>query len=385
MKNKIKAWLRRINPIYKKQHIDTVLYDGDFELMGRYTLDNPTGGRDTFIYIGKNKFLLYHTQTNFHLYTIDEKKRDIKEKGKSRYWFYKRWFLHYKNQEFHLDVLTGWPSSYRFIIDWSSDYDLSISFWFGVKVYFGMGRLPKKFMEWFRNSLPQYEYSREVNISFHNGGVWWNLWTDSNSGGSHIPRWRNGNFNPIEFIKGRDKCSIEYIDFEISKLYFKEGGYDMVSIKSKRSWKYPRFGFLFDKQKIDFEAIAGKFYKVNSIDDIDTYRNVLIKTGEDSLRDKDRYDVNEVRKIDKETGMIKMKQGDDIHWSKIDKIIREHGIPVPGKGSASYNCGEDAIFSAGSSANNHSESFSNFHGSVMRSRDRYGSGHNWTPEKQKAA
>lgn len=390
MKNKIKAWWYRNTNFQKKIEIDTSLYDGDFELMKRYALDNPTGGRDIFIYIGDNKFIYSsNAGSKYWIHTINNVKNRKRDGLKKDRWFNMQWFIHLGNkQEISIQGASGWPGSFGYEVGWGGDYDLSIRFWLGVKWYFSIKRLPKWYMNWFKKRLPRYEYSRTMEISFHNGAVWWNFWTSPDNWSSETPWWRRGSFNPIDKLKGKSKHTIEYFGHKTSRLYFKEGGYDVVSIKERRRNKYKRFGFLFNQEFIRFETIAGKFVVVNSIDDLDTYKNVLIKSETDStardIEDRD-CSVDEIREINKDTGMIKMDTGREVHWSNIYKIIKENPVPVPGKGTMSYNCGEDARYSSGGPAKNFNDAFGKFHSGVMEDRERYGSGHNWLPEKNRAA
>jgi hypothetical protein len=55
------------------------------------------------------------------------------------------------------------------------------------------------------------------------------------------------------------------------------------------------------------------------------------------------------------------------------------GIPVPGKGENDYDCGEDAIYSTGSSEPTVHAAVSSIISSALRDRERYG-GQNWQPE-----
>lgn len=57
----------------------------------------------------------------------------------------------------------------------------------------------------------------------------------------------------------------------------------------------------------------------------------------------------------------------------------EGGVPVPGKGENSYDCGQDAIYSQYCAAKTFDEALSSLYASAMRSRERYG-GKNWKPE-----
>ena len=60
------------------------------------------------------------------------------------------------------------------------------------------------------------------------------------------------------------------------------------------------------------------------------------------------------------------------------KINDEGGIPVPGKGTAEYNCGQDAIFEFGCGAENPHEAVGHVTESVLRTRKQHG-GENWRP------
>lgn len=59
----------------------------------------------------------------------------------------------------------------------------------------------------------------------------------------------------------------------------------------------------------------------------------------------------------------------------------EEGIPVPGKGENSYDCGEDCIYGSGSSALTEAEAVSNMVRTVLKTRERYG-GRSWKPSGQ---
>lgn len=56
-------------------------------------------------------------------------------------------------------------------------------------------------------------------------------------------------------------------------------------------------------------------------------------------------------------------------------------LPTPGKGTQSYNCGEDATFGLTCPATTVEEAVEAMRDSVMRSRENYGSGEKWRPTK----
>lgn len=66
------------------------------------------------------------------------------------------------------------------------------------------------------------------------------------------------------------------------------------------------------------------------------------------------------------------------------RIEVEHGVPVPGKGENSWDCGEDAIFSTGSDTPTVAAAVSAIVSSALRSRESYG-GRNWRPSERQTA
>lgn len=59
--------------------------------------------------------------------------------------------------------------------------------------------------------------------------------------------------------------------------------------------------------------------------------------------------------------------------------VDKPGIPIPGKGTASYNCGPDATFSLSLPAKNEEKAIGHLVSSILARRARYGSGHRDVP------
>jgi hypothetical protein len=64
-------------------------------------------------------------------------------------------------------------------------------------------------------------------------------------------------------------------------------------------------------------------------------------------------------------------------------VESETGVPVPGKGENSWDCGEDALYSLSTTAATIDEAIEKFKASVMKTRERYG-GKDWMPMKAEA-
>jgi hypothetical protein len=57
----------------------------------------------------------------------------------------------------------------------------------------------------------------------------------------------------------------------------------------------------------------------------------------------------------------------------------ERGVPTPGKGENSWDCGQDATYGLTCPASTVEEALASLRASVMRDRERYG-GKDWKPE-----
>jgi hypothetical protein len=67
------------------------------------------------------------------------------------------------------------------------------------------------------------------------------------------------------------------------------------------------------------------------------------------------------------------------HEGTFANVEVEGGVPIPGKGTTSYNCGPDAIYEHGTPARNDEEAIASFVQSALQRRARYGSGHRDAP------
>lgn len=75
-------------------------------------------------------------------------------------------------------------------------------------------------------------------------------------------------------------------------------------------------------------------------------------------------------------------------WPFAKKLLRARvepkiPVPVPGKGTAEYNCGEDAVHSSTFCASTIDEAVAKFTADLLETRGKYG-GQNWKPEGEKA-
>jgi hypothetical protein len=171
-----------------------------------------------------------------------------------------------------------------------------------------------------RNDNPRPE-PREIRISAHNGSIWWSFWMDPDNGRSDEPRYRRGSFAWDDLVFGKQTTEREVVR-----------GTERIAIPMPEG-----------------------VYAGNSTIERFTYRRPRART------------------LTKTMASVTMDPRED-------KSFRP--IPVPGKGTESYNCDEDAIYSTSISVDanaTHADAVAEVVRSVLKTRWRYG-GKNWRPE-----
>lgn len=168
--------------------------------------------------------------------------------------------------------------------------------------------------------------SREIRISAHGGSVYWSLWMDPDRGYPDEPRLRRGSFAWDDLVFGEQKMEREVVR-----------GTERVAIPMPEG-----------------------VYLGNSTIERFTYRRPRART------------------LTKTMASVTMDPREDKSFKP---------IPIPGKGTESYNCDEDAIYSTSISVDanaTHEDAVAEVVRSVLRSRRRYG-GKNWRPEACRTA
>ena len=173
---------------------------------------------------------------------------------------------------------------------------------------------------WPRKLLPTGgKYGGDVNVvrfAIHSGAIWWQFWRDDMGWSSDIPKWRDGNFNPTDFLFGRQKYSAVEVEARPITIDMPERAYPGTAKSMRATWQRPR-----------------------------AWLSSTIMRAE---------------------------------------IDVPGGVPAPGKGENSWDCGEDASYSMTCQASTIAEGVETFRQSVLRDRRRYG-GKDWIPEAIQAA
>ena len=88
------------------------------------------------------------------------------------------------------------------------------------------------------------DYSLRYDFSFGQwGSLWWKWGARPDSWDSSVPRWREGSFDPADFVLGREKFSSETLDTKAYDIHLPEGSYPVRVTRSRDSWKRPRWPF----------------------------------------------------------------------------------------------------------------------------------------------
>jgi hypothetical protein len=161
---------------------------------------------------------------------------------------------------------------------------------------------------------PDYE-GRSIEIKWHSRGLWWRFWSPSMSWSSKTPKWRDGHFDPTDFLLGGTRCTTEQVGEPVEVLVpMPEASYRGVVKIERRVWTRPRWPW-----------------------------PVVERTG-----------------------------------ATIDMI---EGVPFPGKGENSWDCGEDAIFGTGSDEPTPEAAVAAVVKAALNNRRRYGGSLDWRPER----
>jgi hypothetical protein len=152
----------------------------------------------------------------------------------------------------------------------------------------------------------------EIAIRWFEGGLRWSFWHPTMEWSSRTPKWRNGHFDPADFLLGRHKYSSEELSTENVEVPMPEKTYAGTVTLTRDTWKRPRWPF------------SRSIYRAN--------------------------------------------------------IEVEGGVPHPGKGENSWDCGEDATYGMTCPARTAEQAVGKLVESVLSSRRRYG-GRKWRPQE----
>lgn len=123
----------------------------------------------------------------------------------------------------------------------------------GLQLFFGCGL----FAFWFTIEFgwqwmaryAKWEGEREISLDFHDGAVWWNLYTPVDSWSSRTPRWRNGNFFPLDFLLGRPQHSERDLATERVTITLPEAEYPCMVRLFESTWRRKRWPWVWQRMR----------------------------------------------------------------------------------------------------------------------------------------
>lgn len=185
-------------------------------------------------------------------------------------WRYGRGWLFFKNydpdeQQTHLAKGTRIPGRllFRRVIDGSfhaewtvPDRHPGIGFTWGMsgmdedwQISLGLGLFHLYFsVDGFRSIDSRYRKDKQghyiddmvTDIRFFDQGVWWQFWHSNSSWSNKTPRWRHGNWHPLDTLFGSTKHSSRLIRQATVDIPMPERSYPATINLTEDTWKRPR-------------------------------------------------------------------------------------------------------------------------------------------------
>jgi hypothetical protein len=159
---------------------------------------------------------------------------------------------------------------------------------------------------------------REISVRLHSGGIWWKIYKNPDCWSLKDPKWRDGHFDPMDFLFGRTKHFETVLSTSQAMAELPEGSYECAVTMKFEWWKRKRAFWR-----------SAQFIRAH----------------------------------------IECPKG---------------GIPVPGKGENSWECGDDAIYSRTAPAATVDEAVRSLAEDVLKTRKRRGVAPNWTSSERAA-
>ena len=90
--------------------------------------------------------------------------------------------------------------------------------------------------------FPSLKRERTIEVRIHSGAIWWSIWRDWRDGWSRdIPKWRDGNFNVVDFLLGDSKCSRREVEERDVLVPMPEKCYAAKAKLTEYTWKRTRW------------------------------------------------------------------------------------------------------------------------------------------------
>jgi hypothetical protein len=140
----------------------------------------------------------------------------------------------------HFEWKVGGTGSSGFTItfdDGGGDEDVKWSIGVpGISLYFGVESALV------RSMIPKAVRNRNVGLRFFDDAMWWNFFTRNGHWSSETPKWRDGNFRPIDALLGaRERQYVRELKSFDLKLLLPEGEYVATIKRTESLYTRPRW------------------------------------------------------------------------------------------------------------------------------------------------
>ncbi len=144
----------------------------------------------------------------------------------------------------------------RFAVDWWSHFCFAEFAWDDDHGW-GFSLALPPFAVWASVDLPwRLKERRAINLRIHGGALWWHFWVNDNEWHSKTPKWRDGNFNAVDFLLGRQKCETQILEERAVSVPMPECAYDATAKLVLYTWRRPRW-FAKQIKRVEIEIPQG--------------------------------------------------------------------------------------------------------------------------------
>ena len=265
-----------------------------------------------------NRWLKQQLEPYCYWWATNENAPDERGGHRREAWIYRRAWLHFKGRRYR-QLSADWLILPRMGGDLGLRFGVSLDFGGpgcerDVKLYLGLIVATFYFScsGFFPRLGVDYE-GRTIEINWHSRGLWWRFWVPEMSWSSRTPKWRDGHFDPTDFVLGQTRCETTKVGDPIDVVVpMPEANYRGTVQLERRVWKRPRWPW---------------------------------------------------PTMERTSASISMIEG----------------VPVPGKGENSWDCGEGAIHGTGSSEATPEAAVAQVVEAALEDRRRYGGSLDWRP------
>ena len=268
--------------------------------------------------------------------------------------------------------LIGWDL--EFSGDGDHEHETKVSFWIIGRVWFTINNLfPKTWGPEYVTSEGEVVNwgTREYGFSIHSYSTWFRWWADTGGMGDQGYSWSVdiGRLIFGKIVHDEVVCGHSY-----HKVSLSEGNYPCMVIRKEVRRGRTRW---FKKSYFYYLVVYG-----DPIEGGDVRWGYLLVKDEDGYYDyqlEERVKLVRFNEVINEGSRLGFVLDDGAkYYGPFSKVFRSEGIPIPGKGTAGYNCSDTFSLEWSGRAKNPADAAIKAQNSIQEHRRKYG-GETWVP------